>query len=110
MPDKKNPESPDKTEGTTTVDDKSSATPPKTPRKKANAQKPAKSLEQTLWDAADKLRGNLESSEYKHVVLGLVFLKYVSDAFTERREFLRQASLIAAVAMPPVVWPTNISA
>lgn len=47
--------------------------------------KPAKSLEVTLWDAADKLRGNLEPSEYKHVVLGLVFLKYVSDAFANRR-------------------------
>ena len=45
----------------------------------------AKSLEQTLWDAADKLRGNLESAEYKHVVLGLVFLKYVSDSFEARR-------------------------
>lgn len=41
-------------------------------------------IEQTLWAAADKLRGNLESSEYKHVVLGLIFLKYVSDAFAER--------------------------
>lgn len=44
-----------------------------------------KSLEATLWEAADKLRGNLEAAEYKHVVLGLVFLKYVSDAFAERR-------------------------
>lgn len=44
-----------------------------------------KSLEATLWEAADKLRGNLEAAEYKHVVLGLVFLKYVSDAFTTRR-------------------------
>ena len=42
-------------------------------KKKATA-KPTKTLEQTLWDAADKLRGNLEASEYKHVVLGLVFL------------------------------------
>lgn len=47
--------------------------------------KPVKSLEATLWEAADKLRGNLEAAEYKHVVLGLVFLKYVSDAFTKRR-------------------------
>lgn len=56
-------------------------------RKKA-APKAAKSLEQTLWDAADKMRGNLEAGEYKHVVLGLVFLKYVSDAFEERRAWL----------------------
>ncbi|WP_460789512.1 N-6 DNA methylase [Microbacterium lacusdiani] len=47
--------------------------------------KPTKTLEQTLWEAADKLRGNQEPSEYKHVVLGLVFLKYISDRFTERR-------------------------
>jgi type I restriction enzyme M protein len=44
-----------------------------------------KTLEQTLWEAADKLRGNQEPSEYKHVVLGLVFLKYISDRFMERR-------------------------
>lgn len=50
--------------------------------------KPTKSLEQTLWEAADKLRGNQEPSEYKHVVLGLVFLKYISDRFTERRNTL----------------------
>jgi type I restriction enzyme M protein len=39
-----------------------------------------------------KLRGNLEASESKHVVLGLVFLKYVCDAFTERRKFLEAAT------------------
>ncbi|QNO38658.1 SAM-dependent DNA methyltransferase [Protaetiibacter sp. SSC-01] len=52
--------------------------------------KPQKTLEQTLWEAADKLRGNQEPSEYKHVVLGLVFLKYVSDRFEERRKTLEQ--------------------
>lgn len=50
-------------------------------------------FEQTLWAAADKLRGNLESAEYKHVVLGLIFLKYVSDAFAERHAEL--AELVA---------------
>lgn len=44
-----------------------------------------KTLEQRLWEAADALRGNQEPSEYKHVVLGLVFLKYISDRFEERR-------------------------
>lgn len=39
--------------------------------------KVSKTLEQTLWETADKMRGNLEAGEYKHVVLGLVFLKYV---------------------------------
>mgnify|MGYP003813919247 CR=1 FL=1 len=38
-------------------------------------------FEQTLWAAADKLRGHLDAAEYKHVVLGLIFLKYISDAF-----------------------------
>ena len=41
-------------------------------------------FESELWKAADAMRGNLESAEYKHVVLGLLFLKYVSDAFQER--------------------------
>lgn len=45
-------------------------------------------FEDTLWKAADKLRGSMDASEYKHVVLGLVFLKYVDDASTDRRETL----------------------
>ena len=56
------------------------------PKSKKSA--PAKTLEQTLWDAADKMRGNLEAAEYKHIALGLVFLKYVSDAFDQRRQVL----------------------
>jgi type I restriction enzyme M protein len=40
-------------------------------------------LEATLWQAADKLRNNMDAAEYKHVVLGLIFLKYISDAFEE---------------------------
>ena len=56
------------------------------PRKRTTTV--SKSLEATLWEAADKLRGNLEAAEYKHVVLGLVFLKYISDAFTQRRDEL----------------------
>ena len=46
------------------------------------------SFEDTLWAAADKLRGTVDAAEYKHVVLGLLFLKYVSDAFESRREAL----------------------
>ncbi|MBA1445606.1 MAG: type I restriction-modification system subunit M [Chromatiales bacterium] len=64
--------------------------------KKAAAKK-QKSFEQTLWDTADKLRGTVESSEYKHVVLSLIFLKFVSDKFEARRQELidegRQAYL-----------------
>ena len=41
-------------------------------------------FENKLWEMADKLRGNIESSEYKHVVLGLIFLKYISDSFEEK--------------------------
>lgn len=44
------------------------------------------SIEETLWDSANKLRGSVEPSEYKHVVLGLIFLKFASDKFEERRK------------------------
>lgn len=47
-------------------------------------------LEKKLWTAADKLRSNLDAAVYKHVVLGLIFLKYVSDAFEERQQELRE--------------------
>ena len=40
-------------------------------------------LEKTVWAAADKLRNNMDAAEYKHVVLGLIFLKYISDRFDE---------------------------
>ncbi len=46
-------------------------------------------FEQTLWQAADKLRGHMDAAEYKHVVLGLIFLKYISDAFQERYDALK---------------------
>lgn len=59
---------------------------------RANAKpKATKTLEQRLWDAADALRGNQEPSEYKHVVLGLVFLKYISDRFEERRRAIEES-------------------
>lgn len=48
-----------------------------------------KDLEKNLWQAADKLRNNLDAAVYKHAVLGLIFLKYVSDAFTEQQEILK---------------------
>ena len=46
--------------------------------------------EAQLWEAANTLRGSMDASEYKHVVLGLIFLKYISDAFEEYREQLLQ--------------------
>jgi type I restriction enzyme M protein len=45
-------------------------------------------FEEKLWAAADKMRGHMDPSEYKHVTLGLIFLKYISDAFDERYEQL----------------------
>ena len=45
-------------------------------------------MEETLWDSANKLRGTVESSEYKHVVLSLIFLKFASDKFEKRRKEL----------------------
>lgn len=45
---------------------------------------------ETLWQAADKLRGSIDAAEYKHVVLGLIFLKYISDAFETRRRKLAE--------------------
>ena len=48
-------------------------------------------LDKKLWNAADRLRSNLDAAVYKHAVLGLIFLKYVSDAFDLRREELESA-------------------
>jgi type I restriction enzyme M protein len=56
------------------------------PRKSSNGD--TLGFEATLWAAADKLRSNMDASEYKHVVLGLIFLKYISDAFEERHQQL----------------------
>ena len=56
------------------------------PKKKSPASGNGANLgfEATLWSAADKMRNNMDAAEYKHVVLGLIFLKYISDAFDER--------------------------
>jgi type I restriction-modification system DNA methylase subunit len=60
---------------------------------KANAgTESVRPFEAALWAAADKLRGTLDAAEYKHVVLGLIFLKYISDAFEKRREELDRLS------------------
>src|SRR5437764_1776094 len=48
-------------------------------------------FEEKLWQAADKMRGHMDPAEYKHVVLGLIFLKYISDAFAERQQQLERA-------------------
>ncbi|MEK6888815.1 MAG: class I SAM-dependent DNA methyltransferase [Nanoarchaeota archaeon] len=53
-------------------------------------------FEQKLWQTADKLRNNMDAAEYKHVVLGLIFLKYISDAFKEVYEELKKDKLADA--------------
>ncbi|MGB4206184.1 MAG: class I SAM-dependent DNA methyltransferase [Bacteroidales bacterium] len=53
-------------------------------------------LEKQLWKAADKLRKNIDAAEYKHIVLGLIFLKYISDAFEELYERLKQEEIHGA--------------
>ena len=58
----------------------------KTNKKKSNGGNLG--FEEKLWQAADKMRGHMDPAEYKHVVLGLIFLKYISDAFEERHGWL----------------------
>jgi type I restriction enzyme M protein len=57
-------------------------------KKESTSAPKDKSFEQTLWATADKLRGSVESSEYKHVVLSLIFLKFISDKFNQRKQQL----------------------
>jgi type I restriction enzyme M protein len=59
-----------------------------TAQKKSNGNDSGLNFEAQLWAAADKMRGHMDASEYKHVCLGLIFLKYISDAFEEKREQL----------------------
>ncbi|MGH3402945.1 MAG: type I restriction-modification system subunit M [Streptosporangiaceae bacterium] len=64
------------------------------PRKKSDqatlpGMTSTRALHDTLWKAADKLRGSMDAAQYKDFVLGMVFLKYVSDSFAERREQIR---------------------
>lgn len=56
--------------------------------KKARNKNKKIGFEDKLWKVADKLRNNMDAAEYKHVVLGLIFLKYISDAFEEKHEVL----------------------
>jgi HsdM N-terminal domain len=69
-------------------------------RRRKNSNRPAAlGFEAQLWVTADKLRGHMDASEYKHVVLGLIFLKYISDAFEEKRE-----QLLFGFADPKSEW------
>ena len=75
------------------------------PNSKNNSK--TKSFEQTLWATADKLRGSVESSEYKHVVLSLIFLKFISDKFAERKQQLEAEGKGAYVDMVAFYTMTN---
>lgn len=67
-----------------------------------------KSTEEILWDAANKLRGSIEPSEYKHVVLSLIFLKFASDKFIKRRQELIAEGKEAFLDIPEFYQADNI--
>jgi type I restriction enzyme M protein len=76
--------------------------------KKPAAKKKEKAFEEILWDAANKLRGSVESSEYKHIVLSLIFLKFISDTFEQQREKLIDAGLEKHIDMVPAYTKDNV--
>jgi type I restriction enzyme M protein len=67
-----------------------------------------KAIEETLWDSANKLRGSVEPAEYKHVVLGLIFLKFASDKFEERRKALIAEGKERYIEMPDFYNMNNV--
>src|SRR5262245_40603576 len=78
-------------------------------KKKEHGSRAPLGLEATLWAAADKLRSKMDAAEYKHVVLGLIFLKYISDAFEQRHgELLAQQADGADAEDPDEYRAANI--
>lgn len=75
---------------------------------KKAANKKEKSFEETLWDAANKLRGSVESSEYKHIVLSLIFLKFISDTFEKQRQKLIDDGYEARIDMVAAYTKDNV--
>ncbi|MCP9755189.1 DNA methyltransferase [Lacihabitans sp. CCS-44] len=71
-------------------------------------QEKQKSIEETLWDSANKLRGSVESAEYKHVVLGLIFLKFASDKFEEHRKAMIAKGQEKYIEMPDFYGKENV--
>ena len=67
-----------------------------------------KAIEVTLWEAANKLRGSIEPAEYKHVVLGLIFLKFASDKFEEHRKKLIEEGKLKYIEMPDFYNMSNV--
>ena len=72
------------------------------------AKKNSKSIEETLWESANKLRGSVEPAEYKHVVLGLIFLKFASDKFEEHRQILINKGQDKYIEMPEFYNQSNV--
>lgn len=70
--------------------------------------KEQKPIEQTLWDAANKLRGKVESAEYKHVVLSMIFLKYANDQFNAHRKQMIANGQEAFLEMMPFYTKDNV--
>ena len=60
--------------------------------KKSDTKK--SNFKETLWKSADKLRNQMDAAEYKHIVLGLIFLKYISDSFVEQKEKIKEMNIL----------------
>ncbi len=75
---------------------------------KKSKQKIEKPFEEALWDSANKLRGSVESSEYKHVVLSLIFLKFISDTFEQQRQKLIDTGFEKHIDMLPAYTKDNV--
>ncbi len=77
-------------------------------KKQKQKAKQTTSFEESLWDSANKLRGSVESSEYKHIVLSLIFLKFISDKFEVHRQALIDDDKEKFVDMVPFYTQSNI--
>ena len=74
----------------------------------AKKNKTNKSMEAVLWDSCDKLRGSVEPSEYKHVILSLIFLKYANDKFDEQRQKMIKEGQESFIEMLPFYAKDNV--
>ena len=88
------------------TDNGGSQTPLKTETKREQIKE--KAIEVTLWEAANKLRGSIEPAEYKHVVLGLIFLKFASDKFENHRAKLIAEGKEKYIEMPEFYNMNNV--
>ena len=77
-------------------------------KKKDFKSKKDKSVETKLWDTADKLRGSVEASEYKHIVLSLIFLKFTSDLYKKKRKELTESGNKKYIDIPEFYQKDNL--